>query len=289
MSKMQLLIAAAAMAGITATAELIKNPDPNTLWIENGKDIKTSDKNAAGAWRTQAFTIVPEKDGKGFIFKSNVEKKHYSTGIYLPVSPEYPWLCWRITNVKTLKGYRGLTVGSFSGMNCNQVGEVSNILPGYYAVNIAQNSNLKKPGTSYLRLDQHGLETTFEYFKMVKKPAYYIEVTSDAITANKPIEPGDEVTFTLNLKDPAEEATLSFYKAYTMPKMKINGQAMIMMKPADKTNKVWTATVKLNTLTPTTGKDKPFDRNAIIIKADAEMEESMISVLTAMPVAVNIK
>jgi hypothetical protein len=289
MKKVQLLTIAVAMTGIAASAEMVKNPDANTLWIENGKNIKTSTKNAAGAWRTSAFSITPAKDGKGFVLTSDAKKKYYSTGCYLPVSPEYPWFCWNITDVKNLKGYRGLTMGSFSGLNCNQVGEVSHIKPGYYAVNIAQNSKLKKPAKPFLRIDQHGLQVTFEYMKMVKKPDYYIEVTSDAIKANKPIQPGDEVTFTLNLKEPAEEATLTFYKAYTMPKMKINGSAMIMMKPADKENKVWTAKVKFNTLSPTAGKGKAFKRNAIIIKADVELEENMISVLTSMPVAVNIK
>jgi hypothetical protein len=287
-SKKMLAVVVAGVIGISSFAELVKNPDANTLWIENGKEIKTSDKNAPGAWRTSKFTITPAKD-KGFTFISDPAKKNTTTGCYLPVSPEYPWFCWKITSVKKMKGYRGLSVGNFLGLGCNRVNEVSNLLEGYYAVNIAQNSKLKKKAEKFLRVDQYGFETTFEYMKMVKKPDYYIEVTSDAINAAKAIEQGDTVTFTLNLKEPAKEAVLSFYKAYTMPKMKINGKSSFTMKASDKDNKVWTAQIKLDTLSPTMGKGKSFKRNGIVIKATVELEESMISVITSMPAPVNIK
>jgi hypothetical protein len=74
-----------------------------------------------------------------------------------------------------------------------------------------------------------------------------------------------------------------------MPKMKINGKSSFAMKAADKDNKVWTAEIKIDTLSPTMGKGKIFKRNGIIIKAAVELEESMISVLTSMPAPVNIK
>ena len=288
MKKVQLLTIAAIMAGVSTFAAEAKKTDPNVLWDVNGKNIKLSPVNKSGAWRTKDFTIEPQKDGPGFIFKSR--KKQYTTGKYCKLSPEYPWFCWKITNAKIIpKTYRSLTMGAFSGLDCNSLPMVSKVLPGYYAINIAQNSKLTKPKTYFLRIDQHGYEITFEYMKMVKKPAYYIEVDSASIKAGKAIQPGEEVTFTLNLKDPAEEATLALYKAYTMPKIKVNGTAMIMMKPADKENKVWTAKVKMNTLSPIFKKGKGFPRGGIVVKADVEMEEEMISVLTSIPVAVNIK
>ena len=286
-----LITASAAIAGLSlSAADAPKKADSNVLWEVTGENIKVSPTNQGNAWRTSAFTIEPTKDKKGFIFKSNPAKKHYSTGKYMKVSPEYPWFCWRIISAKPIpKTYLGLTMGNFSGLGCNQVGMVSRVLPGYYAINIAQDSKLTKPRNAFLRIDQHGFTTTFGYMKMVKKPDYYIEITSESIKAGKPVKPGEEVTFTLNLKDSAEEASLSFYKAYTMPKMKINGVSMLMMKPADKENKVWVAKVKINSLSPEYKKGKPYPRNAIIVKADVELEEEMISVLTSMPAAVDVK
>jgi hypothetical protein len=163
-SKKILTVVIAGIIGISSFAELVKKTDGNTLWVENGKDIKTSVKNAAGAWRTSRFTITPAKE-KGFNFIS--KNKKVTTGRYMTVSPEYPWFCWKITRVKKLKGYRALSMGNFVELGCNQVGEVSNLLEGYYAINIAQNSKLTKKGTRFLRVDQHGFETTFEYMKMV--------------------------------------------------------------------------------------------------------------------------
>ncbi len=285
-----LITVSTAIAGLSlSAADAPKKADSNVLWEVTGENIKVSPTNQGDAWRTSAFTIEATKDKKGFIFKSDSAKKHYSTGKYMKLSPEYPWFCWKITDVKPLKGYRGLTMGNFVGLDCNTVGMVSRVLPGYYAVNIARNSKLTKPRDAFLRIDQHGFITTFGYMKMVKKPDFYIEIDSESIKADKPVKPGEEVTFTLNLKNPAEEASLSFYKSYTMPKMKINGVSMLMMKPVDKEKKVWVAKVKINSLSPEYKKGKPYPRNAIIVKADVELEDEMISVLTSMPVAVDVK
>jgi hypothetical protein len=64
MRKAVFCLAGAAFA-VTAVAEMKNNPDPNTLWCEDGKAIVTQAGNSRNGWNN-ALKYESMPDGKGF-------------------------------------------------------------------------------------------------------------------------------------------------------------------------------------------------------------------------------
>jgi hypothetical protein len=256
MKRTALTLAAVLSAGVLC-AESINNPDENTLWLEDGKDIKTASGITANAWNSD-LKYTSLEGGKGFQVET-VDK--VVGGKYIGVSAEYPWLVYEITNVEIIpKKYVGLSMG-ISGFAC---GTVLKVPAGIYAFNIYDNSTVPAKGQAHCRIDQYGLKLTYAYMKMVKEPENYIKIDSEAFAAKKAYATGDKLKFTVKLKDPAADVMLSFFHSYTMPAIDLGGGKTMQLKQEDKEGKVWSGELTVGTLP---AKPAPSHRS-IMVKAD---------------------
>ena len=239
-------------------AAQLKNPDANTLWLENGKKIKSSGKSAFYSWRSMGMEIRSQADGKGFSFCANDGKGRKAvTGIKF--SPEYPYLTFRITGLDLKNGYRNWTFVINGWMSSVQEASPQK---GIYVYDLFQNlppeaaSNLNRFLTVYL----YNLKMELEYLKLVKNPPYTVK----AECADQVIRPGSRVKFTAFLEKEAEDVSLSLITNGVPRSVKINGELKIQLKPVDKTLKVWSAEVEIKSI----GIKKPLGRHKLFMKTD---------------------
>lgn len=261
MNKFFTTMAAAAFCA-ALSAEIVKNPDPNTLWIENGKNIKFAEKHGDLRWGTgntlkitsseQGFTIGPA--GK--------------LGIYIPVSSQYPWFCFKVNSVERVGNtYHGLATNLALDIGIFSV--VSRIPKGVYCIPMAGAKKLKeKPSWNYMRLDIHSANITFDYIGMFKEPPCALSL------GDSPIKKGSEVTVSIKTKEPAEMVQLKFYKAYTMPAINvIPNVKRYLAKPVDgKGNKEWTFKFPYNGFKGVDGKV-----GSVLIEAVVETKDEVQS------------
>jgi hypothetical protein len=124
---------------------------------------------------------------------------------------------------------------------------VSQITPGIYALDLSRFLS-KLENYSYLRLDLYNAQLTLSDLSMVKTPPNRIAITSPAFAKKGYVEPGDEITFTVYLQEKTEDVSLTFYDSYTMPQLKINDAQTLQLHPLDTAQKVWSTTIKLNSI-----------------------------------------
>ncbi len=242
-----LVVVVAALVCVDVNAEMIANPDENTLWIENGRDIKNGAADAVDDWRA-GVKLLPDPVGEGFIIDSNSDAdKQYSTGRYVKVAPEYSWLVWEITAVVPVPGkYLGLTMPMMVGPISEFAG---NIPTGIFVRNINDRGGVTKENLCFLSIYAYNSRTNVKYIKMVKKPDYYVEMKSDTATKKQKFELGDNVTFKVYLKEPAEDVSLRFHHVYTMPQLNVNGEQAVQLKAEESSDgKIWNATIPLKSI-----------------------------------------
>ena len=249
-----LLLGSAAFLG----ADIIKNPDANTLWLE---DCKNVDKNWSFAYKDQH---VRSCDGKTFTFECN---KKGNTGhrdfIRVPVSREYPWLVMRLKSVAVNPGYRSWSL-RISALDKFNFGQTSVQETGYIALNVWEGAKLKKdPATAELFFYNYTLKLTFSDLKMVKVPENYIAVSSPAFTEKGSYGPGDKLRFTVTLKEPAEDVSVRLIHSDLLASVRLNGMEKLQLKPVDDTQKVWTAEFTVKDLT-SSRRLKSFSRGLLV-------------------------
>lgn len=261
MKKIFMTLAAAAFAA-TLSAEIVKNPDPNTLWIENGKNIKSAPRHGNLRWGTGGKIKVTALD-KGFKFGPGG-----TVGIYIPVSKQYPWFCAKVRSVERI----GNTYHSLS-MNLNlDIGVysvVSKIPRATYCINLADSRKLKdKAFLNYMRMDIHSGNITFDSIGMFKEPFCVVSL------GNAPIKKGTKVKVTIKTQKPAEMVQLKFYKSYTMPAINVipNVKRYLAKPVAGKGNKEWIFEFPYNGFKGVDGK-----KGSIAIEALVETKEDMES------------
>lgn len=230
-------------------ADFKPNPDPNTIWCEDGTDIALSNKNSASAWNNSALDIQSCPDG-GFSIAPRDGKKGHSTGRYVTLSREYPWTVFEITAVDDLNiGYIGYNFPWY--YQATPYGIVSNPRTGYFVYNVFENApKLKDSKSAFLRLDLYGVRLHFKYIKQVKMPDFRIEVTSPVFAKKGTFTKGDKLTFTVFLREPAEDVTIRFYNAYTLPALKIADSDVLQLKPLTNNDAVWTTNATVGDLGP---------------------------------------
>ncbi len=234
-------LAAVLLVPAAGRAELVRNPDANTLWVVNGKNIAVGSK--PDQWRDGGVDIKPAEGG-GLRFTAT--GKQHSTGRYVPVDGGYPYLVMEITDVKNGNGYRGLNVFLSGVKETSMAAMVSYIRTGRFVLRMFPR-HTTLPRETFLSLYLYNTTLTVSQLKMVKQPADNLEIIAPQGVSR--VGPGDEVTFRLTLEKPAEDATLTFYNSYTMPQLALNGQTRLQLKPEDEAQKIWSARVKLDTLT----------------------------------------
>ena len=252
-----LLLALVGFAG----ADIVKNPDANTLWKEDNKNI---DKNWRYAYKDQHVRTC---DGKSFSFECNTKgNTGHRDFIRVPVSKDYPWLVFRLNSVKVNPGYRSWNI-RISDLDKFNISQTSVQETGYFACNVWEGANLKKvPTSAEIFFYNYTLKLTFSDLKMVKKPDNFIEVTSPAFAAKKQYTPGDKIRFTVTLKEPAEDVSVRLVFPDLLAAVKLNGMGKLQLKPIDDTQKVWSAEFEVKTLGPVRGV-KEFRRNTLLVRA----------------------
>lgn len=261
MKKLTTLLAAASVFA-AVQAEIVKNPDPNTSWIETGKNIKFADRQGEFVWGTGGKLKITSLEN-GFQIGSSG-----NLGIYVPVSTQYPWFCMKIRGVERVgSGYHALATNLALDIGVFSV--VSRIPKGVYCVPMSASPKLKeKPRFNYMRLDFHNANITFDYIGMFKEPPCEVSLGND------PVKKGSNVTVTIKTKEPAEMVQLKFYKAYTMPAITvIPNVKRYLAKPVEgKDSKEWTFQFPYNGFKGVDGK-----KGSVIIEAVVETKEEVQS------------
>lgn len=257
---MKRLIIAIMLAGVfVSQAKQLKKPDENTLWMEDGREIELSNKTEGSRWNNDGLEIQSKVDGKGFSFFAK-DGKDRKAVTFLYFSPEYPYLTFRITGLDYLQGYRAWVVSAGGRMMSSQVTAPEK---GIYVFdlyqNLPENSAADKAG-GYLKFWAYNLRVELDYIKLVKKPPYVVRVEC----AGQEIKPGSKVKFTAELEKEAEDVSISLITARQPNPVKVNGAVKIQLKPADKTQKVWTAEIEVQSI----GIKKTLPRHGVFMKMD---------------------
>lgn len=261
---MKRLFVCCLFASMITHAEQLRNPDPNTLWVENGKGIKTNAQNGYnGGWLSDGgvnpkhLEITPAPDGKGFFFfaKDGAGRKTYTS---VPVSKDSPYLVFRIASVEHFKGYRNWTL-QFSNP-AFLMSQVTTPEPGIFVFDIFKNTEMKgDPKTANLFFYAYNLKLLLSEMKLVKNPDYRVDVEAE----KKILSPGDKLKFTVMMKEEAEDVSIRLFTAGAPVPLKLNGLEKIQLKPVDKTQKIWSAEVKIESLGIP---GKTYKPNSILLK-----------------------
>ena len=256
------------IAGILLTAGLvqakqIEHPDANTLWMEDGREIELSKGPGFKRWMQlpgkKELDIKAKEDGKGLsLFAKDAEGRMTLTRVHL--SPEYPYLTFRITGFDLLQGYRNWTVLlEIGGFGSSQV---TTPQKGIFVYDLYQNISEKEKAkkAAYLKFYLYGLRLDLEYVKLVKKPDYVVR----AECADPEIKPGSKVKFTAELAQEAEDVSISLITSGVPRPVQVNGKVKIQLNPTDKTQKVWTAEIEIKSI----GLKKPCKRHKLFMKMD---------------------
>lgn len=248
MKKMTVIVAALALAFAAGSlqAQQRSNPDANTLWIEDGKEIALGTIPNFKSWclyKNKELEIKSIADGKGFSLfgKDGVSR---DTATQLRLSPEYPYLVFRVTGVKVLAGYSSWAA-TIPGMNF-LAGQAVAPQKGIFVFDLYRDlpSEAAAKKTAYLHFYLTNLGLDLEYVKLVKKPDYAVRVEC----ADPEIKPGSKVKFTAELTKEAEDVSLTLTMSGNPRPIRINGMQKIQLKPVDKTQKIWSAEVEIRSI-----------------------------------------
>jgi len=244
--KKTMLVAALVLAAGGLPAKQLEKPDQNTLWMEDGKEIALGTIPNFKSWclyKNKELEIKSGADGKGFSLfgKDGVSR---DTATQLRLSPEYPYLVFRVTGVKVLAGYSSWAA-TIPGMNF-LAGQAVAPQKGIFVFDLyrdlSPDAAAKKSAYLHFYLTNLGLD--LEYVKLVKKPDDTVRVEC----ADPEIRPGSKVKFTAELAKEAEDVSLTLTMTGNPRPIRINGMQKIQLKPVDKTQKIWSAEVEIKSI-----------------------------------------
>ena len=274
-----LLTALSLSAFSVLSAKQVDNPDGNTLWMEDGHGIESSKVPDYHRWFLHGAKSVMETaaktNGIGFAFRAPDGESKAVTRVN--VSPDYPFLTFRITGYEYLEGYRNWTVASELGNFC--ISQVSAPENGIFVFDLYQNlSGQERAGKSaYLSIYLYNLQVDFEYIKLVKKPDYVVR----AECSEPVIRPGSRVKFTAELPDEAEDVSLVLVSSGEPKNIRINDSFRIQLAPVDQEGKIWSAEVEIKSI----GIGKKRKRHSVFMKMDVLGGELDEPVWTGLPYA----
>ena len=239
------------MRTTTARADIIANPDANTLWREDGNSAPAGATPATGHWNGPLDISA----SNGALQLNATDSKKYSIGRYVKINPGFPYLVFHIISFVPQPGYHAFNFGLTTGTDNPGLMLVSQINPGTYVFDLSKYLP-DSPATGYLRFDLYNGKLALSDLSMVKAPPNRIEITSPAFAKKGYIDLGDDITFTVHLEKKAEDASLTFYDSYTMPQLKINDSQTLQLKPKDVDQKIWSATINLKSISGIRSKPK---------------------------------
>jgi len=217
----------------------IEDPSETVLWEENGKDIQIHSKNNSG-WDDTKMIITDAQGVKGFSVEPRSEKEA-STSHKIKIDPEYSYLIFEISDIKSIFPYKDLTFhflgrGSTGAIQYTLSGHIAK---GYYVVNMFENTPLLADPDVILALYSYGMKVSFTSLKMVSQPDYYIVAESDAFESSKELTKTDKVKFSVHLKESADDVTLRIFSTRGFSALNVNGKKELQLKPKNRDATEW--------------------------------------------------
>ena len=256
------MIAILIVAGVTAQAKQLTKPDDNTFWMEDGKEIELGTTPNFKHWclyKNKELEIKTKEDGKGFSFSAKAGKGG-DTATQVRLSRDYPYLVFRITGMDILQGYTSWAVvmNGIQFFSSQATAPQKGIFVYDLYRNLPEDAAAKK--SAYLHFYLTDIRLDFEFIKLVKKPDYVVR----AECADSEIKPGSKVKFIAELAREAEDVSITLTTAGKPRPVKVNGELKIQLKPADKTQKIWTAEIEVKSI----GLKKAVKRHQLFMKTD---------------------
>ncbi|MDD5707263.1 MAG: hypothetical protein PHR35_15170, partial [Kiritimatiellae bacterium] len=192
------------------------------------------------------LTVTPGEGG-GIRF-TPFDDKGCSSVRSVRLDGNYPYLVWEVTAMRPVlpKTYKCFSVGILDpkAVNLSVVGDVR---PGIYSSRpFAAAPDTNRLGASVF-VASGANAVDISSIRMVKVPEQHLEMSSPSFAEKKHLDPGDPLTFTLTLKEPADDVVVSFYKNdmfYFGHVMTIGGRLYCWLKAKDGTDrKVWARTI----------------------------------------------
>ncbi len=117
--------------------------------------------------------------------------------------------------------------------------------PGIFVFDLFKNNELKgSPKTVNMFFYAFNLKLGISEMRLMKTPDYRVDVEAE----KKMLVPGDKLKFTVTMKEEAEDVSVRLFTAGVPIPLKLNGLEKIQLKPADKTQKIWNAEIKIESL-----------------------------------------
>ncbi len=258
------------------SADVVKKPDDNTLWLETFK----TDEDAK-RWR-EAANLKLSVAADQWVVEVDMSGPARSTGRYVPWESDYPYLQIDLAEVNPLKGYKGWSVMSASSDGGLITGTAGGFAPGLWTLNLRDFfPKMKAKQTFFLRIDMHGGMFRYNSIRMVKRPANGLELSF--ATAKRELTAGDKVKITAVLEEPALDVTVSLIHGYILRPLKNvgNPEGYIQLTSEDK-GKSWTGEV---TVAANLDK-KPIKAGQLIFCANV-LGGKLRKLYSACPYAVN--
>lgn len=265
------------LSGTVLQAELVKSPDANTLWEENGIDVQTvpfegtdfwtqPTWQAGGKWLSGGlYSHVTSAQAGGLQIQASGNNN--STYARVPIDPGYPYLVWDVVDIVPGEGYRAMGVG-LDVENVARLSVVGNLQPGTFVFNpFLQDPNLVSRKVA-AAVSLYNAALTIKGLRMVAQPENNLTITSPAFETKQCLDINDTITITLTLAQAAGSAKVEFFDSCLCTPVRLNDQEGIELKAADDTKKVWKATVDVKTLTMTNlKKGEQVKPNRLLLKA----------------------
>ena len=258
-------------------AEIIKQPDQNTLWKETGINVKTIRSEikefwgettwmVGGKWLSDGLYLnVTEVDKKGLLLRPSQDKTF--TSVRVPYNLNFPYLVWDVVHIVPGEGYRELRVG-LDAPNFDSLSVIGNLQLGTFLFN----TSLKNPTIDSMvvpvAVHLHNAELTINGLRMVAEPENNLTLTSDAFYEKQRLDINDQLTITLTLARPVEGARVEFFDRNLVSSVRLNDQEDVQLKAVDTTKKVWSAKLDVKSLfMPNLKKGEQIAPNRLLFKA----------------------
>ncbi|MBO4512130.1 MAG: hypothetical protein J5746_05150, partial [Victivallales bacterium] len=155
-----------------ASAEIVRNPDENTLWMETGRNMQfDNSNNYSGKWFSSRLKFTEAEDG--FIVEPQQGKSN-SDGIAVQFSDEYPYLEYEL-EVLEAKPNAYMLFPWFVNLGPSYQ-QHKGIRSGYYVVNVLENFKYKGKGSAFMNIRVTDAKVKIKNLRMVKTPKYRFDV-----------------------------------------------------------------------------------------------------------------
>ena len=258
---------------VTATAiyaEMQVNPDANTLWLEDGKNITTGSTPGSASWTNTSVEVSGGAEG-GFTLLS--KDNGGTTNRIMAISPKYPYLVAKVASVEQIPNKRvQLNLCHIANANTVQCGFNTKPVIGTFISNIYENSNLPLQSENRLFIFHvYGIKAKFDFVAMVKEPKNLLKISNLTAPDKKEFKIGDTAKIEVKLEKPAEDVVIKLYHNYIMTPVNINGNGMLGLKSAEGDKKNWKLEIKLEELSPARlVKGKQYEPGSLIIVAEVD-------------------